>query len=437
MYLSSLNSNIPQVMQEQLQHEISSLPMIIDTFCREGQYLTGFSLLKTIGSAFILLGPKELNIVEQVRLVMVSKCLPQLLHVVVSAENVDTNLLYNLLLATQKAYLKYIHHYLKTYKRQPKKLRDISIVGIKLLDLYGETTGRDVMVDAAITCKWWSKLKGVRAKIPYDEFFKAKADSRLKWLIGLDVVDVPTIKTYCEDFRLDVEYYYKEFLKGCLINWKPKYEISSNLDGKKSLIMLNDEHSLLSKCQEIINELKDKNAVFAIMEKILKVANFYHYEVFICAYRILENNTQSSVSRSTDINLLLFLKTYSRFSVPSQREREEWYTMFPDNQSLDALSEFRLPFSQLLFTSDIWSILRPEISLKSYKFWFDGSNILRKNLKIDDICVYAVKQVVSSRVLEENSTQDWTLHPNFEDLLQQVDECVGHISNLERATSVV
>ncbi|KAG5873673.1 hypothetical protein JTB14_013339 [Gonioctena quinquepunctata] len=438
MHLSIFNGNIPQVTQEQLQSEISSLPITIETFCREGQYLTAFKLLKTLGTAFSFVEPEDSNISAQLHSMMKSKCLPQLLHVVVSADNIDVDLLFNLLLAYPKHYLKYIEHYLQTYKRQPKKFGDIAVVGMKLVDVfYGDKAIRDVMVDAALSCKWWKKLKGVRSKIPYEEFFKAKPHARLKQLIAFNILDVGTIKNYCEDFQLDAEQYHLENLISCLINWKPEYNIVTNLDGKKSLVMLNNEDSLLLKCEGIINEIADKNSVFTLMEKILEGANFYHYEVFICIYRILENNVQLSNSRSTHILLLLFLKSYSRFSSPSQREREEWYTRFPDNQALDPLSVFRLPFSELLFTSDIWSILRPEMSLKSYRFWFDGTNILRKNLKIDDICVYAVKQVVSSKVLEENQYQDWVLYPKFENLLQEVDECVGHITNLESATSVV
>lgn len=93
--------------------------------------------------------------------------------------------------------------------------------------------------------------------------------------------------------------------------------------------------------------------------------------------------------------MLLFLKNYHRFSTPSQNEKEQWYSTFPDSQVLDPLSEYRLPFIQILFTYDIWNIIRSEINLKSYRYWFDVTHFLNKNLKMDDICIYAVKEVVS------------------------------------------
>ncbi|KAJ8923927.1 hypothetical protein NQ315_006703 [Exocentrus adspersus] len=135
--------------------------------------------------------------------------------------------------------------------------------------------------------------------------------------------------------------------------------------------------------------------------------------------------------------MLLFLKNYRRFSMPSQNEKEQWYSAFPESQVLDPLSEFRLPFIQILFTYDIWNIIRPEINLKSYRYWFDAINILRKNLKKDDICIYAVKEVVTSGILGEEISGNWVLYPKYEDLFAEVDECVQNISDLERATSVV
>lgn len=125
--------------------------------------------------------------------------------------------------------------------------------------------------------------------------------------------------------------------------------------------------------------------------------NFYYYEVFLTIYKLLEDNTQTTYSE--DKKMMVFLKEYTRFGRPSQREKEAWYTTFPDTQILDPLSEFRVPFIPLLFSSEIWSILRPEVSLTSYKLWFNATYILSNNLKVDDICVYAVKNVVSQQIL--------------------------------------
>ncbi|CAG9812993.1 unnamed protein product [Phaedon cochleariae] len=435
--ISGFANNIPLLTQEQLTKEITMLPRMVENFCREGQHLTAFMVLNTFQRSLNLVPQIDSKVLELLHTIILSKCLPQLLHVVISANYIDVNLLYNILLACRKDYLNYIQRYMKLYKRQPRKLYDLSVVGVRLLDVYGETSGRNVMVNAAKTCKWWKKLKSVHGSYPYDDFFKCNADARLKQLISLDAVDVDIINMYTADFELEAQHYYMEYLSCCLLNWLPEYRTEVSLDGKKSIIMENDELLLLSKCQKIIELLVDKVAVFNMLENISKTVNFYYHEVFICIYKILVKDTNSSNSYSNNIVLLLFLKKYCRFSPPNQREKEEWYTSFPDSQTLDPLSEFRLPFTKILFTSDIWSILRPEISLKSYELWFGGTDILMKNLKIDDICVYAVKQVVSSGVLGDIMSKSWVLYPKFEDLFQEVDKCVQHISDLERATSVI
>ncbi|KAJ8933454.1 hypothetical protein NQ314_014011, partial [Rhamnusium bicolor] len=229
---------------------------------------------------------------------------------------------------------------------------------------------------------------------------------------------------------------YYEIIYSTLINWKPDYDCKMDLNGKKNLILKNDENSLHTKCQEIINYIKDKESAFVMMNQIWDVVNFYHYEVFICILKIVSNNSKTERPGTLDLPMLLFLKNYRRFSPPSQSEEEQWYSTFPDSQVLDPLSEFRLPFIKILFTDDIWSIIRPEINLKSYKYWFDATNILRKNLKQDNICIYAVKEVVSSKILEDTSG-NWILYPKFEDLFAEVDECVQNISDLEKATSVI
>lgn len=141
------------------------------------------------------------------------KCLPSLIHSVVSAKYIDVTLLYNLLLALENDYLKYIQHYMKMYRRQPKKLHDLSVLGIKLLDFHKEEQSRDVMLNAVMTCKWWKKLNMVQGKIQYETFFKVNGVTRLLQLISLDLVDVTIIRDYCADFQLDPDIYYKDYLK--------------------------------------------------------------------------------------------------------------------------------------------------------------------------------------------------------------------------------
>ncbi|XP_023312485.1 kinetochore-associated protein 1-like [Anoplophora glabripennis] len=436
-YLTNFVTDATLLSEEQLLQEISMLPATIDSLCREGQHLTAYKLLVTLENGLKRARNINPSILKLLSSIINKKCIPQLLHVVVSSKYIDLVLFENLLLASQKDYYRYIEHYLKLYKRQSRKLHDIATVGIKLLDFYNVSAGKDVLLKAIITCKWWNKLKSVITGIPYDVFFKENSDTRLKLLFTLDLLDIVTIREYCDDYKLDVQVYYMEYLKSILVNWKPDYEYKASTNGRGTLLIKNDENILLSKCTQVIDIIKDKDAVYSLLDKIWDIANFYHYEVFICILKIIGNTGKREKTKNLDLPLLLFLKNYHRFSPPGQNEKEQWYSKFTESQTLDALSEFRLPFIQTLFTLDIWNIIRPEINLKSYRYWFDAANILRKNLKKDDICIYAVKEVVTSGILGKEESGSWTLYPKFEDLFAEVDACVQNISNLERATSVV
>lgn len=134
--------------------------------------------------------------------------------------------------------------------------------------------------------------------------------------------------------------------------------------------------------------------------------------------------------------ILAFLKNYNRFNKPNEAEKGEWFTAFPDTQSLDPLSEFRLPFTLTLLTSDVWNLIRPEISLQTYKYWFEAVDILKAHLSKDEICCFVVKQVVTSGVLK-NEEKEWVMFPKHGDLFEEIDVCVQHITDLKAATATL
>lgn len=154
--------------------------------------------------------------------------------------------------------------------------------------------------------------------------------------------------------------------------------------------------------------------------------------------------------------LLRFLKDYRRINKPSSSEIEEWYSLFPDTQVIDPLSQWRMPFTPTLLSFDIWKIIRPELNLQTYTIWFDAIPILDKVLNKNEICSYVIKEIasglirfililllivnlfqVSSGLLHNTTSSDWLSHPVFDHLLEQVDLCVQNMSNLEMATSAV
>lgn len=136
--------------------------------------------------------------------------------------------------------------------------------------------------------------------------------------------------------------------------------------------------------------------------------------------------------------MLSFLKNYTRIGKPNEAEKGEWFTVFPDRQSLDPLSEFRLPFTLTLLTSDVWNLIRPELTLQTYTYWFEAVDILKNSLNKDEICCFVIKQVVTSGVLlKEKNDEEWVMYPKHDDLFKDIDVCVQHISDLKAATATI
>lgn len=158
--------------------------------------------------------------------------------------------------------------------------------------------------------------------------------------------------------------------------------------------------------------------------------------MFTAVLYLLEHFLKSSDNGKKSL-MLLFLKGYTRFSSANEAEKGEWFTAFPDTQKLDPLSEFRLPFTVTFFTSDVWNLIRPEISLQTYKYWFEAVDILKGSLSKDEICCFVIKQVVANGVLLVDNNQQWVMYPKHEELFKEIDLCVQQISDLKIATATV
>lgn len=165
--------------------------------------------------------------------------------------------------------------------------------------------------------------------------------------------------------------------------------------------------------------------------------NFYYYEVYLVLFLIhMRVASSGGTILAAYRPLLCFLKTYKRVSSPTRSEIEQWYGAFPFKALIDPLSEFRLPLTSTFLSSDIWTIIKQEVNLDTYKEWFKVTTILKQYLNKHDICTYAISSPLSSGLI--NATCDtWELSLKYDHLLPKVDECAQNISDLERATAVI
>ncbi|KYB25616.1 hypothetical protein TcasGA2_TC034281 [Tribolium castaneum] len=420
--------------EEEFMHELQPLIPILENLSKDGQHYTSFVIVSTLTNCLMQYNPLAKNLITTFDKILKKKCIPKLLSVVVSSNTIDTDLLNNLLqLCDREDATKFILNALRMYKRHPRKFECLTRTGLKICDHYELTDYKRVMMDSLITLKWWKRFEG--HKIPYDKFFKSKPEQRFELLINtLDCFHIEWLNEFCKDYKLEPQTCYLFYLKRVLQNWKPDYEIKSDDTNRRFLIVKNSEVELLAKCREIMQGLNNEQ-ISGVVRTVRNSINTYYYEVFITILDILcEVDPQES--QFNELAMLQFLKNYQRVSKASQIEIEQWFTNFPDAQTVDVLSEFRLAFTPLLFTSDIFTIIRPEINLKTYHLWFNTIEILRPHLSKNQICSYVVKHVVASGVLSK-SDETWVLNPKHDDLLRAIDECVNNITDPELATSVM
>ncbi|CAH0550737.1 unnamed protein product [Brassicogethes aeneus] len=432
-YLTNFNQDIPTT-KDSFIVEINKFSGTIQYLCREGHYLTARQLLATLQNAIIYGNSAQHGDVNKViKSVLRTQCLPLLLQAVMSAHNIDCALLYDILGEMDKnESIVSIEKYAKMYKRHPRKLRDISEVIIRYFKSRGILLSTDIFKAAVVSVKWWNKLQN--CPISYDCFLKMDPEKLLKTLLEKNCVNENAIEEYCKDTSVDLQKAFQFYLETVLLNWKPNYEIETDVCGKRSLIIKNDENDLFKKCDKVIKSITNKNCILELLKKIWNKVNCYNYEVLLCILNIT-SILQEKRERNSNWLMLIFLKGYRRFSPPSQLEIEQWYTAFPDVQALDPFSEFRLPFSPSLFSSNIFNIIRSELNLKTYKSWF-GAIDLVKTLNRDDICSVAIKEIVHSGVFSQDAYTEWMI-VRHQDMWSEIDECLKHISNLEKRSSAI
>lgn len=163
--------------------------------------------------------------------------------------------------------------------------------------------------------------------------------------------------------------------------------------------------------------------------------NFYYYEVYLVLLKLLED-LGSGISSTIESYrpIVKFLKSYVRISAPTRTEIEQWFGLYKSKKVIDPLSTYRLPLSTSFLTDKIWDIIKPEITLDTYKDWLKLAKIGIQPLTHEQICTYAINSVVTKLVATDS---DWDLRLRYNDLVDKVNECASSTDNLEFATAAI
>ncbi|KAK9694338.1 Rough deal protein C-terminal region [Popillia japonica] len=433
-YLTYFEVAEDQITEEEFSNKINQLPVMIHNFCLEGQTLTAFNIISTLTNC--LQNCKKMNDTIKKTLDTITKqCSTKLLQKIFTTKKIDVDLAYNLLKTyPRNESITFIHKQLSILKKEIPKFKAVAELALKILNYHKITLHKEIYIDIVQLSNWWTLIPN--CQVPVKSFFKSPKGQLLESLIHYQHVDLEMINNFCVDFNLDVQEYYRVYLKKTLLNWKVEYDKIEDVYGKTRIKVRNNADRLLEKCTEIVAILESKENVYNFMNSFRHEVNFYHYEVFSVIYTILGKLNRNKDHKKT-LLLLHFLKSYERVNKPGDSEVEEWYSLFPESQTIDPLSNWRMPFTPTLFSTDIWKIIRPELNLQTYNTWFEVVPILDKILNANEICSFVIKDIVATGILQKHASNQWSLHPSFSHLFEQVDKCVRNMTDLEMATSAV
>lgn len=298
---------------------------------------------------------------------------------------IDYDILSSLLLKNKKKIGEFLHMNLKIHVTDPDKFMMMAYLGCKL-SKHLQTNQYAYCKYVLIANCWWNKID--RSKANYNDYInKINPMKLLEYLIDNELIETDQLQIYCNDFNVSLENCYVLRLKKLICDWKPVYSIIDKPTFGKVLIIHNDEDELYESCMEIINKISSSMSV-EVLKDVYNEVNHYYYEVYLCILRVL-----NFLENESDVNakegLLNFLKTYTRVSPLSPSE------YLQDSFHSQDLAQFRLPYVETFFTSKVFNFIKKEINIDTYKIWLDLLPILNDHLTTDDICLEALKSIVS------------------------------------------
>ncbi|XP_067943419.1 kinetochore-associated protein 1-like [Watersipora subatra] len=173
------------------------------------------------------------------------------------------------------------------------------------------------------------------------------------------------------------------------------------LDSKEGMGLLKEISTLLT----AMNSTED------LIDSLVEACNPYNYSLIQTLLSFCEE------SSSKKEQLLNFLTLYTRQSVPSEWERSLWKELSAGkgDNALPPISATRLPYQPLL-SSDVWKILRPELSAKTFEVLLPIATLLE--IKRDVYLLNAALQIAElhigalpkqgDAIAATNNTSNWS-----------------------------
>ncbi|XP_076666441.1 kinetochore component rough deal isoform X2 [Andrena cerasifolii] len=304
---------------------------------------------------------------------------------------------------------------------QPDCIRHLRIV--TLGHEYSRLTKREAVMQTYKEKKMlhcWAQTLS-KYSISYKEIVTSDASTKreiLQRIMNCNGDDMVTLfQDFCSDFGFDIQDCLLLYLQTIIKRWNPKLNICS-LNGIKELhIHEDDVNELKTQCNNISVKIKDKVALKNCITTTFPQINFYHYEIFIILMDLIEDKNIEHR------NYICFLQNYTRSSEPTQIERDEWVDLNPGYTSLPPIAEWRLPFLPKI---KLWTLITPELNLKTCDKWLDIAPILKLQPHI--ICTLAIKGEITSTWGNRHKTNKWSLCSTNTSLLSNVRKCIDQMT---------
>ncbi|XP_067002138.2 kinetochore-associated protein 1 [Anabrus simplex] len=428
-----LSSQYPQEGIENTQLEVSkNLAQLSKDLLKEHLDVLLLKLIITIAMQG-LLNEKQIHTIEINNLTV--QVVKSLIRKVISFRQFDVEFgLCLICTLDSNLALQCLSDILQTYKQDYQKLSLIAKLGMLYTAETKLVVENQQFREIYVKCLWAKRL--AKLGFPYKQ---AYVDSHkvilsvLQKLMQNPKVDITLIQEFCADFSLDLQEYLILYLEVIILSWEPQLETKVNTEGTTEIVVKNDEASVIKRCMDIINRMEDKSGLVKCLHSLWQQINFYYYEMYICI-EMLQEMIPSKEAPSHYRFLLLFLKKYKRLRPPQREEIQKWLNHFPDTFSLPKISEWRLPFLPLI-DGEPWKVIMPELKLNTYKQWLSAASIL--NLDTNALCSIVVRETVADMSLKKSESvlDEWCLHAEHAILLSEVERCISHITDMEKASA--
>lgn len=366
-----------------------------------------------------------------------------LLLKVIGSKRPDVTLAVSLLtlLTTKKEPLKVLNELIKRFGYDYTRLQSVATVGKDFCTLYGLKEAGDQFSQLHKRATWGKRLADLN--VSFKEAFKGDPIA-LQKVIGVLVAHpnctFSILSDYCIDFNLHIADALLVYMKSALHSWSPECPAEEIRPG--SIIKIESPRALLSKCQAIIAELKNKTLLHQLLLSELDLLSPYNYELLDLVLQqtlILEDDVGQIDVLKRGLDMLNFLKVYPRKSSPGNSEIDDWVRAHPQSLGPPPISKYRLPFHDFFRRKNVMKIVEPEMDITTVDIWLRAASTMK--LSSDRLCMLATQNTVS-RTLEQEASDSanskstaWQVCSNNSALLTRIRLVISKIQCEELATA--